>query len=447
MTTKVLLVGSGAREHAIAKSLRAGSEGVKLFSYMTFKNPGIARLSTDYHIGKIGDIREITDTAKKFGADFAVIGPEEPLSRGVVDALLECEIPSVGPIASLARLESSKSFARNLLEKHGIDANPKFRVFRSTEGMREYVENGLQGLAVVKPDGLTGGKGVRVLGEHLHDTMELVAYCGELFSRGEKAIVLEERMDGEEYVLQCFVDGTAVVPMPLVQDHKRAFDGDVGPNTGGMGAYSCGDRLLPFVNPSDFRDSLEIMRRVVSAAKKETGFDYKGVLYGQFMLTREGPKIVEFNSRFGDPEAMNVLSILDSSFVNICERIIDGTLRAQDVEFTPMATVCTYLVPEGYPDTPVVDEPIEVPSSVGENLFCASVYEKDGTIYTTRSRSLAAVGIAETVGAARELSLDIVSGIGGKLFYRTDIGSAELIKKRVAHVNRLKGIPERIFLD
>lgn len=446
MTTKVLLVGSGAREHAIAKSLRAG--GAKLFSYMNFKNPGIARLSANYNIGKIGDIPEITDTAKKFGADFVVVGPEEPLARGVVDALLEAGIPSVGPLASLARLESSKSFARTLIEKHRIaGANPKFMIFQSTDGMSHYVETELHGMAVVKPDGLTGGKGVRVLGEHLHDTRELVAYCDGLFSRGENTVVLEERMDGEEYVLQCFVDGNVVVPMPLVQDHKRAFDGDVGPNTGGMGAYSCGDRLLPFVNSSDFRDSLEIMRRVVSAAKKETGFDYKGVLYGQFMLTREGPKIVEFNSRFGDPEAMNVLSILDSSFVNICERIIDGTLRAQDVEFTPMATVCTYLVPEGYPDTPVVDEPIEVPSYVGENLFCASVYEKDGTIYTTRSRSLAAVGIAETVGAARELSLDIVSGIGGKLFYRTDIGSAELIKKRVAHVNRLKGIPERIFLD
>lgn len=443
----VLLVGSGAREHAIAKSLKAG--GAELFSYMNFKNPGIAQLSKDFHVGKIGDINEIIKTAKKFRVDFAVIGPEEPLARGVVDALLEAGIPSVGPRSSLARLESSKSFARTLIEKHKIgNANPKFRIFQSTDGMRDYVEKELLGLAVVKPDGLTGGKGVRVLGEHLHDTMELVTYCEELFSRGENTVVLEERMDGEEYVLQCFVDGNVVVPMPLVQDHKRAFDGDVGPNTGGMGAYSCADRLLPFVNSSDFRDSLEIMERVVSAAKKETGFDYKGVLYGQFMLTREGPKIVEFNSRFGDPEAMNVLSILDSSFVNICERIIDGSLKAQDVEFRPMATVCTYLVPEGYPDTPVVDEPIEIPGpSVEESVFCASVYEKDGTIYTTRSRSLAAVGVAETVEAARELSLDIIYGIGGKLFYRTDIGSAELIKKRVAHVNRLKGIPERIFLD
>lgn len=443
---KVLLVGSGAREHAIARSLKAG--GAEIFSYMSFRNPGIAGLSSGFEIGKMGDVRAMADAAKGFGADFAVVGPEEPLAGGAVDAFLEIGIPSVGPRSSLARLESSKSFARALLEKHGLGrANPKFRVFKSTEGMEDYVARELGSLAVVKPDGLTGGKGVRLLGEHLKGVGELVAYCEGLFSRGETAIVLEEKMDGEEFVLMCFVDGATVVPMPLVQDHKRAFDGDAGPNTGGMGSYSCPDRMLPFVSGSDFRDSLDIMKRVVSSAKKETGFGYKGILYGQFMLTRDGPKIVEFNCRFGDPEAMNVLSLLDSSLVNICERIIDGSLKEGDVEFVPRASVCTYLVPEGYPDAPIIDEPIEVPTPAGKDVFYASVYERDGTVYTTRSRSLAAVGVAETVEGARNASLEIVSRIGGRLFYRKDIGSAELIKKRVAHVNRLKGIPERIFLS
>ncbi len=443
---KVILIGSGAREHAIARSLKAG--GAELFSYMSFRNPGIAGLSSGFEIGKMNDVGPIADAAKRFGVDFAVVGPEEPLALGAVDALLEKGIPSVGPHASLARLESSKSFARTLLEKHGMGrANPKFRVFPSTDGMEDYVERELKGLAVVKPDGLTGGKGVRLLGEHIKSIAELVAYCGRLFDDGEKAIVLEERMDGEEFVLMCFVDGATIVPMPLVQDHKRAFDGDVGPNTGGMGSYSCPDHLLPFVSGSDFRDSLDVLKGTVSAVGAETGLGYKGILYGQFMLTRDGPKIVEFNCRFGDPEAMNVLSLLDSNLVNICERIIDGSLKGTDVEFVPRASVCTYLVPEGYPDAPIVDEPIGIPESAGGNVFYASVYEKDGAVYTTKSRSLAAVGIAGTVEEARDLSLEIVSRVKGRLFYRKDIGSAELINKRVAHMGKLKGIPERIFLD
>lgn len=444
MTKKVLLVGSGAREHAIARSLRAG--GAELFAYMSMNNPGIRGLSSEVRIGKLSDLSCMVGFARSSKADFAVIGPEEPLALGIVDALLEAGMPSVGPSAALARLESSKAFARGLIEKYKIAANPKFRIFKNTVGMAEYVEGELRGLAVVKPDGLTGGKGVKVMGEHLHSVTELVACCEELFARGETAVVLEEKMEGEEYVLQCFADGKSVVPMPLVQDHKRAFDGDAGPNTGGMGSYSCEDHLLPFIRPAEFRDSLEILNKIIAAAKKETGLDYRGVLYGQFMLTRDGPKIVELNSRLGDPEAMNVLSLLDSSLINICERIIDGSLKGTDAEFAKKASVCTYLVPEGYPDSPVVDMPIEIPPSIRDGLFYASVYEKDGAIYTTKSRSLAAMGVAPTVEEARLEGLDVVSKVKGKLFHRRDIGAAELIARRVAHARLLRGERERIIL-
>src|SRR5208337_2163246 len=191
-----------------------------------------------------------------------------------------------------------------------------------------------------------------IMGEQV-DRAEAIAYVRSLNGKA----VIEERLLGEEFTLQAFVDGTHLVPMPLVQDHKRAFEGDVGPNTGGMGSYSLPDHMLPFVTQADYKKAIGIMKSAVAAMERK-GQSYKGVLYGQFMNTAQGPKVIEFNARFGDPEAMNVLSLLTSDLSEIVYRIVEGSLSPSHAEFAPQATVCKYLVPEGYPDSPHAGDPI-----------------------------------------------------------------------------------------
>jgi phosphoribosylamine--glycine ligase len=232
------------------------------------------------------------------------------------------------------------------------------------------------------------------------------------------------------------------MPMPAVQDHKRAYEGDIGPNTGGMGSYSQEDGLLPFLTREDYDGCVAIMQKILDAMAKE-GTPYKGILYGQFILTKTGPKVLECNARFGDPEAMNVLPLLTSDFTDICQGIIDGNLSTKKASFENKATVCKYVVPMGYGVQSQVGEKVHVEeeqiTKSGAELFYASVNEKDGQIYTTTSRSLAVVGINENIFAAEKIAEQALSHIKGNVFMRHDIGKKELIDKRIEHMKTLKG--------
>jgi phosphoribosylamine--glycine ligase len=250
--------------------------------------------------------------------------------------------------------------------------------------------------------------------------------------------VLEERLLGEEFTLQAFVDGNHLVPMPLVQDHKRAFEGDAGPNTGGMGSYSMQNHMLPFVKEVDFQKALAIMQSVV-AAMERTGSPYKGILYGQFMNTAQGPKVIEFNARFGDPEAMNVLSLLSSDLSEIVCRICEGSLASSHVTFEPMATVCKYLVPKGYPDMPHAGDSITLPADHQALLYYANVEKTaSGTLVTQTSRTLAYVGIGETLEEAELNAEQAASAVRGAVRYRRDIGTRALLDRRIAHMKELR---------
>ena len=341
---KILVVGGGGREHAIAVALGRNTT-TEIYSVMAKKNPGIAALAKKVHLCRETDVKTVVGFAKEAGAEYAFIGPEAPLEAGIVDALGSAGIPCIGPTKSAARLETDKAFCRQMMDMNHLDGCPMYRVFHTADDAVRFIE-GYDGDLVVKPIGLTGGKGVRIMGEQV-DRAGAIAYARSL--KGD--VVLEERLLGEEFTLQAFVDGNHLVPMPLVQDHKRAFEGDTGPNTGGMGSYSMPDHKLPFVSKKDYVRALAIMQSVV-AAMERTGSPYKGILYGQFMNTAEGPKVIEFNARFGDPEAMNVLSLLSSDLSEIVCRIAEGSLAASHVSFNSRATVCKYLVPKGYPDTP-----------------------------------------------------------------------------------------------
>ncbi|MHB8769407.1 MAG: phosphoribosylamine--glycine ligase [Syntrophales bacterium] len=442
--TPVLLIGNGAREHAIAEAVMRSRRDPRLYAFMKTNNPGIAALATEVRIGRYDDTQAIIAGAKEWKIAFAVIGPEDPLGHGVVDALSAAGIPAVGPTKALARLETSKSFTRNLLEKYRIPGNPRFRNFTSPDGIPEFIA-GLPGV-VLKPDGLTGGKGVLVQGDHFQTPAEALAHCEEIL-RDHPGVTVEEKLEGEEFSLQCLCDGRTVVATPPVQDHKRRFADDRGPNTGGMGSYSCADHLLPFLAAADVAEGLEITRRVADAIRRETGVPYRGVMYGGFMVTAGGVKLIEYNARFGDPEAMNILPLLRTDFIDLCRAIIDGRLESLAVEFEHRATVCKYCVPKGYglppdhPDAAGGPSRIEVGDTRGARLYYSSIDQRPDGLYMTSSRAVGVVGIADALAEAERVAEEAVTAIRGPVDHRRDIGTEPLIRKRIEHMQQLRKKP------
>lgn len=472
---KILLIGNGGREHAIGEALKRSPQGVELAVLGTARNPGLVTLVSEYRVGDIKDKETVVKFAKEFGADFVFIGPEAPLEAGVVDALAGIGIPSVGSTRQAARIETSKSFARQLLKEADIKAYPKFKVCdraEDIEGWIKEISGGTGGEAdenlllrnpsdaaswsnsasqqtlsdspsklefVVKPDGLTGGKGVKVQGDHFQTAGEGVEYALQCLARDGR-VVLEEKLQGQEFSLMSFSDGEHLVHLPVVQDNKRLLAGDNGPNTGGMGSVSDSDHSLPFLTSEDIRQAQQINEQVIRELKIR-GLNYKGILYGNYIAVKEGIKLIEYNARFGDPEAMNVLSILESDFVAICQAIINQKLDYLEVKFANQATVCKYLVPEGYPEKPIKDEKIEI-GGIDDNkvkIYYAAVDQREGgDIYLTGSRAIALVGVAETMSAAERLVEAEIQKIKGPLVHRADIGTEELMNKRIAMLRELR---------
>jgi phosphoribosylamine--glycine ligase len=427
---KILVVGGGAREHAIACALARNSE-TEIFSVMAKRNYGIACIAKGVRLCRETDISRIVSYARESRVDYAFIGPEAPLEAGIVDQLESMDIRCVGPTQAAARIETDKAFCRDLMELHNIDGCPKYRVFHDPAEAVSFINDREEDL-VIKPIGLTGGKGVRIMGEQV-DRSGAITYVKSL----NGGVVLEERLVGEEFTLQAFVDGNHMVPMPLVQDHKRAFDGDLGPNTGGMGSYSMPDHKLPFVSERDYKKALGIMRATIMTLER-TGHPYKGILYGQFMNTAKGPKVIEFNARFGDPEAMNVLSLLCSDLSDIVEKITNGSLAAANVAFEQKATVCKYIVPAGYPDAPVSGDIITIAPREDVLLYYANVEEQGGRLSTLSSRTLAFVGIGPTLEEAERIAEESASSVRGRVRYRRDIGTRTLLERRIAHMKELR---------
>ncbi len=434
----VMLIGHGGREHAIAEALKRG--GATLSAYMGKENPAIYDMCEGRaKVDTLDNFEGMVEFAQQNLVNFVVVGPEAPLANGITNALQAKDLKVVGPTVECAQLESSKIFTRNLMKKYEISSNPKFKEFSSMEGLEEYIDEVGKEDVVVKPDGLTGGKGVKVWGDHLNSKQEILDYCQKILDNKGKFII-EEKLDGEEFTYICFVDGKKLVGTPLVQDNKRAYEGDKGPNTGGMGSYSMADHLMPFFTKEDVEYAHSEMQEVINAVAKETGEEYKGVLYGQFMKTKKGIKLVEFNIRFGDPEAMNVLPIMKDNFVEVCQEILEGNLR-DNIEFEKKATVVKYCVPDGYPVDPQSDEEViidkEALDEIGARIYYASVYRKNEKIYTTTSRAIALVGIADSLEEAEKIAEKGTSIVKGKLFHRTDVGSQALLDERAKHMEEL----------
>ncbi|MEM4707015.1 MAG: phosphoribosylamine--glycine ligase [Candidatus Anstonellales archaeon] len=430
---KVLLIGHGAREHAIAEQIAKSSV---LYAYMGHKNPGIARLAAKYFIGDITNPEMIGFWAATEGIDIAIVGSDPSLAAGVTDALLRAGVAVASPTKEAARIEWNKAYARELLNRHKIPGSPEHFVVRSEEELKKAFKEFEE--VAVKPTGLTGGKGVKVMGDHFKNKNEAKKYAEEILKK-EKEVVIEERLVGEEFSLQAFVDGSRISAMPPVQDFKRAFENDEGPNTGGMGSYSTG-QLLPFMERRDLEEAKEIMEKTVKAMAKE-GVPFKGVLYGGFMITSDGVKLIEYNARFGDPEAMNVLPLLRTEFVEILWSIVDGRLKP--AVFAEKNTVVKYLVPNGYPDKPKKDAEIKIDEKCvwdkGAKLYFGSVYEKDGKVYTTGSRAVALFSKGESLEEARFTAEGAIMCVKGPLFYRKDIGTNENIEKKIRRMKEIRG--------
>ena len=438
MTETVLIVGSGAREHAIALALSRSPGKPKLVCFSNARNPAIDLLCSQYKTGNITEAVAVAAFAQEHRATLAIIGPEAPLAAGVADALWAVRIPVVGPTKDLARIESSKGFARDLLKKHNIPGNPFFRRFTSLDDLDVTLEQ-YAGRHVIKDDGLAGGKGVKVCGDHLSSKQDSFAFCKELIEHGHPFIV-EEKVEGEEFSLISFCDGRTLRHMPAVQDHKRAYEGDRGPNTGGMGTYTDVDHRLPFLRQQDIVDAQRMNELVAAALLEECGAPYRGILYGGFMATREGIKLIEYNARFGDPESLNVLTLLESDFLEICLAMVRSTLAELEVRFSKQASVCKYVVPDGYPDSPRKGDEIQMPTDMPPHatLFLSAVDMKDGRLIATGSRAVAVVSTGDSIGEAENICEQVIRQIPGPFFHRADIGTQAAIARRVDHMQQVR---------
>ncbi len=447
---RILLITNSARGEAIADALIRSPQKPELIVCSTVKSPGFAKLATELHVMDIMSFAKIVEIGKTAACDFAFIAPDDPIGAGLADRLESTGIPCIAPRRTLARIESSKSFARELMTKYNILHNPQYRTFslssldqhRETEiSIRAYIEHELHNHYVIKYDALKGGKGVKVSGEHLMTIDSGVQYAMECLQQCG-TVVIEEKLVGVEFSLMSFVSGSSVVDMPAVQDHKRAENGDIGSNTGGMGTYSDVAHGLPFLDASDVVSASEINKKVAVAVENECGEPYKGILYGGFIATADGVKVIEYNARFGDPEALNVLPLLESDFVALCQAIIAGNLTPEHVKFSKKATVCKYIVPKSYPDAKKeIGQKVMIPDEIPENtkVYFGDVHLDDtGNIILGGSRSIGIVGIGDSIAEAEQASQLFCEKISGPIRFRSDIGTVDSLQKRLSLMQKLR---------
>jgi phosphoribosylamine---glycine ligase len=439
-------VGGGGREHALGAALHRSE--APLFVAAPQVNPGLRTIAQDYLTTAVENADKIAGWARERRIELAVLGPEAAIAAGVADKLRAAGVPTVGPSASAGRIESSKSFARELMQRQKVPGLPAFVNVQGAEAVDRAVAS-FSGPFVVKAAGLAGGKGVFVQGVDFATAEEGAAQAKRLLAAGGagSTVVLEEKLEGEEFSLLAFVDGSAVHPMPVVQDYKRALPNDQGPNTGGMGSYSERDHLLPFLPRADFDRAVEILRATVEALRKE-GLDYRGVLYGGFMLTARGPQVLEFNARFGDPEAVNVLTLFDGTdLADLLLEVANGKIDPAHVSFRRRATVCKYVVPEGYPASPrsgaVLTLDRQKILDAGVTVYYASVTpgRSPDQVVTGTSRALAIVGEASARKDAEARVEEALKYVQGAYHIRHDVGTVADVKARTDHMARLRHAP------
>ncbi len=408
---KVLVIGSGGREHAIVDALKRSDDVSRV--YCAPGNAGISKIADCVDI-KETDVEALTKFALDKDLDLAVVGPEVALAAGVVDAFKKAGLRIFGPNKAAAQIESSKEFAKELMKKYDIPT-AAFETFEEYAPAIEYVKRG-SFPAVLKYDGLAAGKGV-VIAESFEEADAALKdmLLDDKFGKGK--VVIEDFLTGPEFSFMCFVDGTEVYPMVLSQDHKRAYDGDKGPNTGGMGAYS----PVPIITDEDVEYALTKIMRPTAEAMIAEGARYSGVLYGGLIKTPQGIKVIEFNARFGDPETEIVLPRMKSDICDVFCAIADG--KPAKIEWHDFATLGVVLASKGYPGDYEKGFEIKGLDKVDAKVYHMGTAKKDGKIVTAGGRVLIVVGKGETLKDAHANAMAEISKIECEnLFSRSDIG-------------------------
>ncbi|HSQ21445.1 MAG TPA: phosphoribosylamine--glycine ligase [Coriobacteriia bacterium] len=417
---RILIIGAGGREHAIGLALARSAHAPELF--FAPGNGGTAALGTNLKL-ELDDPARIAHWSQQYEMDLVVVGPEAPLVTGIVNILGVYGIPTFGPTAAGAELEGSKWFAKELMARHDIPTAQAWYTENEMEAVLRIEEHGAP--IVVKADGLAAGKGVHVAND-VESARLFAKQCFEgEFGDAGFVVILEECLQGPECSLLAFTDGETVRPMVPARDHKRALDDDQGPNTGGMGVYS----PVPNVDAATEAAMAEILERTVAALKAE-GITYRGVLYGGFILTADGPKVLEFNVRFGDPETQVILPRLKTDLVDVMLACVEGRLHELDLEWSDDAAVSVVLASEGYPGSYEIGKAIsgieQAESIDGVTVYHAGTSHGDnGTLTTAGGRVLNVTALAPTLAEARAKAYEAVGAISfAGMQYRTDIARA-----------------------
>ncbi len=458
MSEGVLVVSYGARAATMVDLLDRSEHDVDLFIVDKQKNPFNVERAEEHIVDPTLSVDTIVEFAEenKDRIDFGIVGPEDPIINGVRDEVEErTSIPMICPTREFA-IEKSKVRQRELMEDVAPEMNPEFKVFdpenyNSKEEINDAVYDYLDEIGndvAVKPDTPAAGKGVGVWGDHFTTREEMFEeYFYPNFQDGK--VLIERKVEGEEFSLQFISDGEHLIKTPAVRDYKRAFEGEEGPNTGGMGSYKAQGEILPFMDESDWEKALDTGQKLHEALKKESGKnDLRGFpLYMAYVCSSDGIKVFEVNSRPGDPEIMNILPVLKDDFVEVCHKILEGDLTS--LEFEDRATVVTYKVPwdygrdEDYEGDKKLDlsEVQKMEEEFKNNLrvYPAALEMEDGEYYAQSSRTIALVGIDDSIEDARKISQKAVEKIkGADLRYRSDIASKEHIQKSIDHMAELR---------
>jgi phosphoribosylamine--glycine ligase len=464
----ILVVSYGSRE-AVMVDAFARSQNYKTEIYVADKqrNPFNVKRATKHVVIPDLNIKSICKFAEanRDRIDFGIVGPEKPIIEGIRDLIeKQTEIPLICPTKQYA-IEESKVQQRLLFEKIVPEVNPRFKIFnpedyRNIEEVKKDVYNWLDELenqAVVKPDKPVAGKGVGVWGDHFTTREHLFEHFLSNYQHG--SVIIEEKIEGEESSFQAFCDGKHLLPLPDTRDYKRAFDGDKGPNTGGMGSYKDAGDVLPFLTIADRAKELEVINRIFQKWKGKDTSALRGIpLYVALMHTGKGLKILENNSRPGDPEIINILPVLKDDFVDVCFKILEGNLTRINLE--KAATVVTYKAPPSYGgyaetfpshvNTRDVGKPVDLTKAYGLSkkyvgdvrIYPGSMEQRDDQTFALKSRAVCAVGIGDTIEVARQISLEGMKAIkGGALWHRTDIASKRHIQKSMEHLKKLRRKP------
>lgn len=416
---KIMVIGGGGREHAIIKKIRQGKGEHEIFCLPG--NAGMTGEAVRVNI-KAKEIGKIVDFAKENKIEYAIVAQDDPLALGCVDRLNEIGVPCFGPTKKAAEIESSKVFAKGLMKKYGIPT-AEYEVFDNSKKALRYVKTAKYPL-VIKADGLALGKGVTIAQNEKEavDALESIMETKVFGDSGNK-VVIEEFMEGPEVSVLSFCDGKTIVPMVSSMDHKRAKDGDKGPNTGGMGTIAPN----PFYTPEVQKECEEkIIKPTVEAMIKE-GRPFKGCLYFGLMITKDGPKVVEYNCRFGDPETQVVLPLLESDLLDIMIATTNGTLDKTEVKFSDKSACCVIMASGGYPLKYDKGYSIFVPHDVLDNVYFAGVDSLNGMLLTNGGRVLGVTAVADDLKSAITKSYEIANRISfRKSYMRTDIGARAL---------------------